>query len=169
MPAPYTPLALANYFLEAHPPIDHMKLQKLVYCAHGWWLASQQRTPLVTERPQVWKFGPVFPSLYRALRTFGAQPISGPQSRAPFEDPPRVDQHDDLVRRLLEWVWNRYGHLSALALSDMTHKPGTAWYIVAQENNFNVPEGFEIEDRFVYHEFRSMYEAEVGQYAAGRA
>jgi uncharacterized phage-associated protein len=157
---PYSPLAAANYFLQHHPPIDHMKLQKLVYCAHGWWLATDQQGSLLNERPQVWKFGPVFPSLYRALRPFGAQPISNPQSRTPFEEPDAVHVDDLLVHRLLDWIWNRYGRLSALALSDMTHKPGSAWYIVAQENNFTVPQGFEIPDRFVYSEFRSIHESE---------
>ena len=41
MPRPYRPLAIANSLITAFgyvDVVDHMKLQKLVYLAHGWWL-----------------------------------------------------------------------------------------------------------------------------------
>ena len=41
MPIPYTPLAIANYFIGVQP-CDHMKLQKLVYCADRGGLPSIQ-------------------------------------------------------------------------------------------------------------------------------
>lgn len=168
MPAPYLPLAIANYFLQQHPPIEHMKLQKIVYCAHGWWLVTQRTAPpLVSERPQVWKFGPVFPSLYQSLKIFGSAPIEAPKSRAPLLDPDSIDVTDETAHRLLEWVWSRYGHLSSFALSEMTHKPGTAWYIAASESDFNVPQGYDIPDRFVFQEFWSIYESETSEPAAG--
>ncbi len=163
MPAPYSPLALANYFLERHAGdigIEHMKLQKLVYCAHGWWLAYGPDRPIVCERPEVWKYGPVFPSLYRALRPFGRTPIGVPQSSDPFSEPATIDGGDDKAKRLLKWVWNRYGHLSSYALSDMTHKPGTPWYRVAEEHGFVVPEGRTIDDLYVVEEFQSIFRAE---------
>src|SRR5271170_5786610 len=60
---PYTPLQVANTFVIRHGEqsrgLDHMKLQKLDYFVHGWWLAYHQER-LLTERPQVWKYGPVF-------------------------------------------------------------------------------------------------------------
>ena len=163
MPAPYTPLALANYFVmhfAGADGIEHMKLQKLVYCAHGWWLAYKPHSPIIRERPQVWKFGPVFPSLYRTLRPFGRNPIAVPQSTDPFSEPDVVDNDDDKAKRLLDWVWNRYGHLSSYALSDMTHKPGTPWYRVAEEHDFLVPEGQVIGDSYVVEEFGSIYQNE---------
>jgi len=42
MPAPYSPIAIANNFVEQFggvTGIEHMKLQKLVYCSYGWMLA----------------------------------------------------------------------------------------------------------------------------------
>jgi uncharacterized phage-associated protein len=160
MPIPYTPLAIANQFIRIQP-CDHMKLQKLVYCANGWWLAYDQ-PPLVTERPQVWKFGPVFPSLYRVLKVYGGDAIARPQSIGPFVDPDDVDQSDDRTRGLIKWVWNRYGHLSGFALSDMTHKPGTAWYRVAKEHNFIVSEGLEIPNEYIAAEFKEVLARESG-------
>ena len=67
-PVPYTPLALANTFVArygATRTLDHMKLQKLAFYTYGWWLAYNPN-PILTEAPQVWKYGPVFGSLYNA-------------------------------------------------------------------------------------------------------
>ena len=35
------------------------QLMKLAYIAHGWMLALYQR-PLITDRIEAWKYGPVF-------------------------------------------------------------------------------------------------------------
>lgn len=50
------PLAVANWFLakaEAEgKTLDPMKLQKLIYFAHGWALFLTD-VPLISERPQI--------------------------------------------------------------------------------------------------------------------
>lgn len=163
MPIPYPPLAIANEFIarcQVHVGIEHMKLQKLVYCANGWWLSFNPSTPLVNELPEVWKFGPVFPSLYRVLKVYGRAPIRSPQSSSPFDEPMRVDAEDGKVLNLIEWTWNRYGHLSSFALSDMTHKTGTAWHRMASEYNFSVPEGLDIPTEYIVDEFRWVKDSE---------
>ncbi len=163
MPAPYTPLAVANFFIDQFggtSGIEHMKLQKLVYCAHGWWLAQEGNVALVNEKPEVWKFGPVFPGLYSVLKIFGREPIVSPQSKGPFEEPEIIDPLDQNTARLLEWVWRRYGHLSSFALSDLTHKPGTPWHRLATEHSFLVPQGLGIPDSYIAQEFRDLYGAE---------
>jgi uncharacterized phage-associated protein len=47
-----------------------MKLQKLVYYAYGWWLLYHSE-PIMTEPPEVWRHGPVFSSMYHALKHHG--------------------------------------------------------------------------------------------------
>jgi uncharacterized phage-associated protein len=131
-----------------------MKLQKLVYFSHGWWLTGHA-VPYLNERPQIWKHGPVFDSLYHVLKTFGSFPITEIQSASPFEKPAVIDQNDTEIRNLLVWVWQKYGHLSSFALSDMTHREGTAWSRVAAERNFSVPRGLELPDEYVREEFQS--------------
>jgi hypothetical protein len=63
--APTSAAAVANAFLDIQeldggnfPPIDQMKLQKLVYYAYAWWLAytGQQLFP---EDVEAWPWGPV--------------------------------------------------------------------------------------------------------------
>jgi uncharacterized phage-associated protein len=159
MPIPYQPLAAANYFISNFGGgalgIEHMKLQKLVYFSHGWWLTAHP-DPFLNERPQIWKHGPVFSSLYHVLKTFGGVPITIVQSASPFTDPPTIDDNSTEVRSLLNWIWQKYGHLSSFALSDMTHREGTAWSRVAAERNFSVPRGLEIPDDYIREEFRSL-------------
>jgi uncharacterized phage-associated protein len=160
---PYTPLAVANYLVSTHGArwpgngIEHMKLQKLAYCAHGWWLAFEKE-PLLSERPEVWRYGPVFSSLYHGLKPFGRSPITQPVSASPFQPIEMIAADDHATQALLNWIWGRYGHLSAFALSEMTHKPGTAWYQQAQKHNFLVPEHLEIPDDLIRSEFRGYAE-----------
>jgi uncharacterized phage-associated protein len=156
-----TSLAVANYFVVAFAfdkGVEHMKLQKLVYNAYGWWLAFHDAP--FDEPPQVWKHGPVFNGLYHVLKPFGRNPIKTPQSASPFEAPPAIDGNDQEARQLLEWIWNRYGHLSSFALSNMTHKKGSPWQIVAKEHDFSVPFGLEILDDYIRREFRGIYNSE---------
>lgn len=164
MPVPYDPIVVANTFLAQHAApgrgIDHLKLQKLVYCSYGWWLTTdEQVTPLCTEPPQVWPYGPVFASLYRQLRLFGSDPIEGPVSPGPFQEAQFVDSDDDQVRHLIDWVWSRYGRLSSFYLSELTHKSGTPWQLTAQKYNYRVPEGLPVPDDLIRKEFLSLLSA----------
>jgi uncharacterized phage-associated protein len=159
----YTPLIIANTFIDrygATEGITHMKLQKLVYCAHGWWLVFQDNR-VVNEKPQVWKFGPVFNSMYHTLSLHGNEPIKKTRSESPFSSPKIVPTDpDENVSRLIDWIWDRYGHLSGTALSDLTHKPGSAWYKLAKPYNFKPPFDLSIPDEEVKAEFTKIYKEE---------
>lgn len=151
----YSPLALANTFIDKYgrnEGIQHMKLQKLAYYAHGWWL-SYYDSPFLTERPQVWRYGPVFKSMYNALKHFGSNSIRIPQSATPFEKPEIISSGD--VLSLISWVWERYSPYSAITLSDKTHETGTPWRIIAEKCNFLVPENYVIPDDLIRDYFRA--------------
>lgn len=123
-----------------------MKLQKLLYYANGWWLATEGE-PLLNENPQVWRYGPVFRWLYSSLSGFGHGNIGGPVSPGPFAGgKPTLEGEEgaDRVRALLEWIWNEHGHKTAIQLSDETHAPGTPWRKIAEKYNFRVPTNKEI-------------------------
>ncbi len=146
MTRPYRPLAFANEFISMHARrggTEHLKLQKLTYLAYGWWLAYHDE-PILSEAPQVWAHGPVFKSLYHALKHFGRTPITVPQRETPFSEAPRVDQGDQEVLGLLEWIVNRYGERSAYDLSELTHQPDSPWRKVAAEHSFVVPRDTDI-------------------------
>ena len=164
MAVPYSPTALANNFIEqfgeAHG-IEHMKLQKLVYCAYGWWLATNgiKGIRLTNDGPEIWEHGPVFSSLYQNFRVFGRSKVTVPQSGNPFNPPENIDADDKPVRNFIGWIWGRYGHLSGFALSDLTHKQGTPWHRVAVDNNFRVTFHTKIPDQYIFEEFSNLLNA----------
>lgn len=135
---PYDSLAIANYFIErAADALNPMKAQKLVYFAHGWNLAINDQ-PLITERIQAWRFGPVAPQLYHDLKIFGADPIPAPvetvrfRGARPVRFVPTIDDDGDNssnTRELLDKVWEVYGRYSAVTLSNATHVDGSPWDI----------------------------------------
>lgn len=101
--------------------LDPMKLQKLVYLAHGWSLLFLHR-PLIQEKIKAWKYGPVIPALYDEFREFRASPIT--------RDARGNDGGctlDAAACQLIRKVWNTYRDQTAMQLSVMTHEPGYAW------------------------------------------
>lgn len=145
----YAPIKVANEFIARFgevAPIDHMKLQKLLYFTNGWYLALAGR-PLLTENPQVWRYGPVFRWLYNVFSRFGRSFIREPISGNPFRggEPDRLDQAGlDDIGDLIDWVWGEYGGKSGIQLSDETHAPGTPWRRIAETSGFRVPLDTEI-------------------------
>lgn len=148
---PYTPLQIANSFVAQFGNcggISHMKLQKLVFYSYGWWLAYDA-DPLMNEGPEVWKFGPVFSSLYNVMSPFGSNPFTATQRDRPFVPAPLISEEDNRTNELISWVWDRYGGLSSFTLSDETHKPGTPWQTEAAKYNYCVPLHHKIPDAVI--------------------
>lgn len=127
----HDPKSIANYFLElaaaSGEAITPMKLQKLVYYAHGWYAGYTQQ-PLINESVEAWQYGPVIPSLYREFRQYGSGEIKSKATEVGLfgssEVPIPADPH---IRAFLTNVWNSYGKYTGIALSEMTHASGTPW------------------------------------------
>ena len=133
----YSAQAVANEFIDiaGKGHLDPMKLQKLVYYAHGWHLAIEA-APLIRQHFEAWQFGPVIPDLYREFKAYGAGRVTAyatefssiTQSRIA----PRIPENEatdasEIARSLLQEVWGIYGIYTAIKLSNDTHKPGTPW------------------------------------------
>lgn len=129
---PYKPLAIANYFIDrAHmdgQTIDQMKLQKLVYLAHGWHLAIYGE-PLIAEKVEAWQYGPVIPSLWREFTRYGSGPIleNGTETQFGKISVPSVPPEDKQTLALLRTVWQVYSEYSGIQLSKMTHEQNSPW------------------------------------------
>jgi uncharacterized phage-associated protein len=125
--------------------ITPLQLMKLVYIAHGWHLAIRD-SGLFNERIEAWKYGPVIPDLYYATRKYG-------RSAIPFEL--ILDEDPELpgeIRRFLEDVVNKYGNLSGIALSSLTHQTGTPWDKVYIDGEL----GIEIPEYLIAEHYKEM-------------
>lgn len=124
------PLAAANWFIskakESGERVTAMKLQKLIYYAHGWCLALYGR-PLVNEQVEALQYGPVFPSVYHSAKGYGSSPIDNLLETF-FGDSPEIPRDDPRIP-LFERIWEIYGKFTAYQLSNMTHETDTPWHV----------------------------------------
>jgi len=151
----YDARQIANFLLdeadERRLAITHLALQKLVYFCHGLSYSRFGR-PLILNRVEAWKRGPVIRELYFSFNKFGDLPITeraklmNVQTRVEeiihYEFPASICSH-------LEEVLRIYGPLSASRLVAMTHEKGTPWArtISQAENSANV--GMHIAEDFI--------------------
>ena len=78
------------------------------------------------------------PCLVRfTMRPFGSDSIESPIG-PPNGPPPKIPDHETLPLQWVDWIWQRYGHLNALKLSDMTHEVGSPWQTEAEANGYRV-------------------------------
>lgn len=94
-----------------------MKLIKLVYIAHGWYLGVFGK-PLINEAPEAWKYGPVIPSLYHSFKSYRDSIITYKPA-----EPILANE----VKQFLDRIWEVYGGFTGVELSAMTHQPGSPW------------------------------------------
>lgn len=137
---PYRAVEIANEFLRlpgAAAQLTQMHLQKLAYIAHGWnWAIND--APLIVDDIEAWSFGPVVRDLYEHTKFFGSQPIGrlitpddnkvGRFFGGTGEATPYSAELAPREREIISQVWARYGGLSAIRLSELTHQPGTPWF-----------------------------------------
>ena len=152
----------------AQPPIDHrnskapqiiadqilwvrrdrqttpMHVLKLVYLCHGWLLGISD-SALIHEPVEAWRYGPVIPSVYHAYKFFGGENID--------VDPiDRSAEFDEDQLHSLKIVDAIYGHLSAIHLSALTHRPGTPWDVTQRRYGF----GSIIGDQLIRDHFKTF-------------
>lgn len=147
--APTSAAGAANEFLElawaesGNPPVDQMKLQKLLFYAHAWHLALEGR-PLFEEDFEAWPWGPVVRDVYFETRPYGRAPISGRVTklmRKPSDNnslefvfvSPLVD--DKKTKEFIKSVWESHKRFSGVQLSNATHAPGEPWTVIKDKYN----------------------------------
>lgn len=134
-----SPNAVADCFLKLswaeNKPITQMKLQKLLFFAHGWHLALLDE-PMMNELVQAWKYGPVFESIYHNYKIFGSNPIDCSsyykRVNSPFwRDFGKLDKdlHKNVIA-IVQNVWNVFKDCNAIQLMQLTHVKGSPWDLV---------------------------------------
>jgi uncharacterized phage-associated protein len=164
---PYDAKAVANFFLDLAKKegkiLGPMKLQKLVYFAHGWTLAITGE-PLIDEPVQAWRWGPVIPSLYHAFKAYGSSHIDEPATSVELSEDdmsvqtvtPKIPASDGATRAILERVWRIYSPFSPVQLSNLTHEPGTPWDQTVKVYGGSLPKRLPISNEVIGEYFRKM-------------
>ena len=112
--------------------ITQFELIKHVFIAHGRHLASTGE-PLIVDRIEAWKHGPVIPVLYHELKIYGDRPIPSLRyCNTPTEkSASRASLFNDVLskteRDIIDGVVNDYGDWNVSELYQLCHEDGSPW------------------------------------------
>ena len=105
--------------LKDETPVTPMHVQKLTYFCHSWMLGLGCG-PLFHDAVESWQYGPVIRAVYHSLKRYGSNRITEPF----LEHPTEFSEQEE---RIINVIWQQYGHLDAIKLSRMTHATGSPW------------------------------------------
>jgi uncharacterized phage-associated protein len=130
---PYDARAVSNFILDLAQAravsLTQLQLLKILYFAHGWFLAAYQ-TPLVKQNFEAWDYGPVVRVVRDSFKGFGKEPIT---SRAESFDiftgefsivEPNLNVSHAIF---VEQIFLAYHVHGGWELSNMTHERGSPW------------------------------------------
>ena len=103
-----------------------MQVVKLTYFCHAWMLGLYRR-PLIEQPVEAWRYGPIINDVYQSFRKYRHDPIKS-RARAAAAD------FDDEEEYIIGQVYQKYGYLTGIRLSQLAHGPGTPWEQVREMN-----------------------------------
>lgn len=158
----YDPRAVANSMIACAATeglkLSNLKLQKLLYLAHGWFLVCENR-PLVKGGFEAWAHGPVSRTAYHAFKDYDERPITAPATKY---DPIRartteiVVNIDDEALFAIEETVRIFGRWSAFDLVELTHQPGTPWSVTQDQARYSANVGMVIDDALIADRFEGV-------------
>jgi uncharacterized phage-associated protein len=142
--------------------LSNLKLQKLLYLAHGYLLVAHGR-PLVKDGFEAWAYGPVSRTAYHAFKQFDDLPIT---NRARRFDPVKGSYEDigvdvdEIAVFAIEEVVRVFGGWPEFELVEFTHQPGSPWRITVDEAQTAANVGMVIDDALIRGAFEGTTELE---------
>jgi uncharacterized phage-associated protein len=123
---------LQRAFKEGRQDMSPMKIQKMLFYTHGWYLAVTGVAAI--DKPfEVWRYGPVVGSVYHELSRFGSSNVTEYIKEYHPETETNkafvVNRSKAQFYEVLDLAWEKYIGISAVQLSAMTHEPGSPWDI----------------------------------------
>ena len=126
----FSPYRVCREILGKGSDITPLKITKLAYISHGFHLGYIGK-PLFDDDVEAWRYGPVIPSIYFAVKHFKRAPIT----------PTLFDHVDDDISKeaeqVISAVMKTYDKYSGLQLSTITHKKDSPWDITVKEKGIN--------------------------------
>ena len=108
------------------------ELIKRVFIAHGRHLAVTGK-PLIADRIEAWKHGPVIPVLYHELKIYGDDPVPAlrycgtPTEKSPSREESFNDVLSEAERHIIDGVVNDYSDWGMPEMYQLCHEEGTPW------------------------------------------
>lgn len=165
--SPYDAREVSNFVLKlaktSGQSLTQMGLLKIIFYAHGWYLASTGK-PLFRQPVEAWEFGPVVKVVRDAFKDFGSKPIDRLAERLDLETGEFVLVKDCLSeedRNFVEAVFRQYSVHTAFELSDMTHEKGSPWDLVWNSNQPIGRLGLRIKNEEIKKYFLALKEGEA--------
>lgn len=128
----YDALEVAHYILtycfNAGSPISNLRLQKMLYFVQGEFYKITGE-PLFENDISAWQFGPVVPDVYYEYSIYAGTPI--------LETYPTSINFNDMS--IINNVIKKLTSVPTWKLVDITHKKGTPWYKVFNEDGNRFP------------------------------
>ena len=127
-------LLISDYILtltaKRNIPLTQFQVIKLVFIAHGRHLAAMNE-PLISDRIEAWKHGPVIPVLYQALRVYGDSPVRhlrycGTPANSNIRNEFFHSILSDADRTIIDCVVDDYGDWTMNELYQLCHEDGLA-------------------------------------------
>ncbi len=130
---PYDARAVANLLLDLGDdrrlPLTQMSILKLIYFAHGWYLAARDR-PLIKQDFEAWQYGPVVKVVRDEFKSFGNHPITARACRWDLLSGDRIEVKPCLATddgKFVKDIFEAYHVYNAWQLSELTHEKGSPW------------------------------------------
>ena len=113
--------------------VTQMKLQKLLYFVFKDYLQKTDEA-LFSEQFETWPYGPVLPSVYNEFSSFGSDRITKLAKNADGSATIVSSEGAPSVMESINLIWSKYKRQNGIQLSNITHRPGSAWYKAHNKN-----------------------------------
>jgi uncharacterized phage-associated protein len=100
--------------------LSNLKLQKLLYLSHMFYMGRHDGEPLVHGTFEAWDYGPVHVPLYHRVKVYGSDPVT---SLAGGD----ILDSASPEATILDEAYDALGDSRAGQLINATHKEGGAW------------------------------------------
>lgn len=139
------PNAIANAFLdlawEDNTTVCNMKLQKLVYFAHGWYLVHTHK-PLI-DKVEAIHYGILIRDVLEEFRHWNLNPIEDKAYYIKHTNNGELKKvkhkvTDPVALDIIKEVWEAYGKYTRVQLANITHREGTPWHKLTRECPYEV-------------------------------
>lgn len=103
--------------------------------------------PLLIHSVWAWRYGPVVQEVYHNLKRYGGDPIPEPIPNIGHAG--LDEEQNNIVRQ----VYEKYGKLDGIILSQLTHAAGTPWHHIWNASGQNAV----IPDSLIQQHYRGIY------------